>query len=366
MRLVPLHSTSKGVAARILRLVVLAIVLAAAIVAAALWWRDRPLAEIERQLAATGGAERALDAADAFLARHPQNGRALALRGRALSELGRWEEASQIFAQVGVHSPEEMRAWAAALVNQRRFSDAMPVAERLLAEEPHDPVTLRHVTICRFHLGQLAEALQSAARLAKIAGHEPEGYFLSGVIHRAQGNVRGALENWERIEAHRPDARGLPITPAEFFLIYGEDLLAEGLPRAATAKLRKSQQLADSLAVQLLLGQAWATTHDADQAAEAWKRALTQNPSNEEARQGLAELALARGDTDAALLMLEPIAASPQVSSATAILMERVHTLLGNEEELEQWQRRSDEARQSEKHRAALKRNLRQSVRPYP
>jgi tetratricopeptide (TPR) repeat protein len=343
-------------------LVIVAAVVAVTIVRGGQWWRDRPLATVARFLEEPGEADRALEAAEAFLARHPAHDRGRALKARALAELGRWDEASQIFSEVGANSPEESRAWATALVHQRRFSEALVMLERLLQLQPDDPVVLRHVTTCRFQMGLIPGALESASRLARIDGHTIEGLFLVGVIHRAQGDVHLALENWERLESVLPNAEGLPISAAEFFLVFGEDLLSEGLPRAASIKLRKSRDLEDRLVVQLRLGQACAISGNVAEAAEAWKRALEHDAGNVEARLGLAELAMDRSDGEKGLEWLTPLASRPDVSSETAYLLERIHTFLGNEGELEDWQRRTAELRESERREAVLNRKLRRGL----
>ena len=352
------HNARKGRLSRAWRLVLLALVVAAVIVPIAAWWRDRPLAEAERSLE-EGGASRALEAAEAFLAGHPGNGRALSVKGRALVDLGRWDEASAAFSLVNVQSREEMQAFATALVNRQRWSEAMPVLVRLLELDAHDPLALRHITVCQFQLGQLGAALDSAKHLSQVSGHEVQGIFLSGVIHRAQGNIDLAIKSWARIEALQPQTNGLPIRPAEFYLIYGEDLLSQGMPGTALTKLQKSRELEENLAVLLELGKAWAITGNEPQAVAAWSRAIEYDANDRDARNGLAELALGRSDAIDALRWLSPIASSPNVTSTTTYLMERAHTMLGNEDELARWQRRTAELHQSEKRQAALKRQFR-------
>jgi tetratricopeptide (TPR) repeat protein len=355
------NNPSKRGAYRAICLALLVLVPTAAIVAAAFWRLDPALAEAERRLEA-GSPDGALESANAILARYPGNGGALSLKARALADLGRWNEAGEIFSQISVRSPAEIKAWATVLVNRQRWNEAMPLLARLLERNPSDPFALRHVTTCQFQLGRAGAALDSAARLATIRGHEVEGFFLSGVIQRAQGNTYLAIENWGRIEALRPSAEGLPIGPAEFFLIYGEDLLTEGTPETAISKLRKSQELEETIEVLLRLGQAYALTGNEAEAAAAWTKAIERDAGNQEARNGLAELALGHSDGDEALRWLTPTASSPGVSSTTAYLMERAHTLLGNEDELVRWQRRTAELRGSEKHQAALKRKFRSGL----
>lgn len=352
-----MHNSSKRGASRALRLSLLFLVPTAALVAS-LWWRDPALAKAEIRLD-EGAADVALAEADVVLARRPRNERALSLKARALVELGRWDEAIHIFSQISVQSSKDMRACAIALVHRQRWNEALPLLEKLLEQDPDDPLALRHATTCQFQTGQATAALDSAAKLAKIRGHEVEGLFLSGVIHRAQENIELAVKNWAHIESLQPDAKGLPIEPAEFFLIYGDDLVSEGLPQTALAKLEKSRELKENLAVLLRLGKVWALTGNEAEALAAWKQALEYDAGNQEARNGLAELALGRSDAEEALQWQTPIASSPNISSTTAYLMERAHTLLGNEEELEYWQHRTAELRQSERRQAALQRRFR-------
>jgi Tfp pilus assembly protein PilF len=122
--------------------------------------------------------------------------------------------------------------------------------------------------------------------------------------------------------------------------------------------LNKSRDLEDSLAVQLALGKASALSGQAAEAAAAWQRALEHDVGNAEARNGLAELALGGGNAKQALAWLEPLADHPHLSSTTAYVLERVYTLLGNEDELERWQGKTAELRQREKREAAFRRRL--------
>jgi tetratricopeptide (TPR) repeat protein len=349
---------TKRRASRAARWLFVIVLLAAALVSAGIWWRERPYAAAERHLQ-QGEADRALQAADALLAWRPGSRRALSIKARALAANERWDEASEAFAHHGAQSPEELQAWATALVHRKRWGEAMPLLSQILSLHPANPLALRQLTTCQFQLGELAGALESAARLAQIPGHEVEGAFLKGVVYRAQGASNLAIEQWAGIELLRPGADGLPIHPAEFFRTYGEDLLAEGRPRAAIIRLTKSKELENSLAVWLLLGKAYDIAGEEKEAAAAWTTALAQDARSREARHGLAELALARSDAESALQLLAPLASSPSVSSATAYLMERAHTLLGNEEELERWQLETATLRQSEIRRSAVERRLR-------
>ena len=332
-------------------------------------WRQRQMSAIREQLAQNNAAA-ALELATAHLTSKPGDQRVQALKARALVELKRWDEACEIFARVGTRSAEETQAWATALAQRRRWDEAASLWSQVVQEDPQDASAWRQLTTCQFEAGQLADSLASAEKLAALPGRQAEGLFLSGVVLRQQGNTELAVEQWTRVAAIRPTGKDLPVDASEFFLVFGEDLLAIDRPRAALVQLTKSCELQKTRAVQLRLAAAWAMLGEDAKAEALWKELLgnaagdadwgSQDAFGQEARRSLAETALRRAEPGEALEWLAPLAESPRVSSATAYLMERSYTLLGDEEQLALWQRRTFELRESERQQAALKRRLRE------
>src|SRR5262245_39354606 len=74
---------------------------ALALVYGILWWQDRPLREVRQKLD-RGQPEAALARVSLFLNTHPDDGRALALKARALADVGQTREAVELFEKIGV------------------------------------------------------------------------------------------------------------------------------------------------------------------------------------------------------------------------------------------------------------------------
>ncbi len=323
------------------------------VVAALIWWQDRPLRKAEALLQA-GNPAAALEILDSYLARRPDHLRALMLKARTLVALQQWPEASQLFARTGAGSNDELRAWATALLHQRQWREALPLLERITADGVKDAELLRDLMICRYQLGQTAAALASATELASLPGHELDGLFQRGVIHESLGNIHLAIENWEEIEALSPDGKGLTIQPAEFFRVYAEDLMLEARPRQAAAYFQRSLDLQPNVEVLAQLGEAWYDAGQVDEAARVWREVLQEDENNEKARTGLAEIALNRGDAEAALQLLIPNSSSQQTTLAIAYLLQRAYTLLGDEDLAESWQQKVAMLRKAEKLQATF------------
>lgn len=325
------------------------------------WRRDRALLALERKLQAEGG-DVALKEADAYLAWHPGNQRALVVRAQALVQLQRWDEANAVFSQTGARSSTELLAWATALVHSRRYDEALPPLAQLVQREPNRAEALQLGSTCKFQLGDTAAALTDAKRLARLPGHEVEGEFLCGVIHRFQGRTDLAVQNWTRIESIRPQADGLPICSDEFYLTFAEDLLSVGMPRSALIRLKRCSDSDRNPLIHLRSARAWATIGETSQAAAAWKQVLAMEPDHREALIGLAELALERLDADAAIKLLEPLTSLGKLEPSIAYVLERAYTLLTDEKQRAHWQREAARLQTEERQRTALKRKLRQGT----
>ena len=313
----------------------------------AVWWEERPLAEVERLLAQKDSWE-AVSQADRFLKLHPGNNRATALKARALVQMGRAAEAVRLFDQVGAASKAEMKAFAEACLILERWVQALPILEYLLEQEPRDKDLLHEVSACRAKLGEFDGAVAAAARLAEIPGNEARGYLLVGMLERDRGNSRKACDAWARVLEINPAATDLQITPDEFNLGYGTALLKLGEPEAASERLQSSIATKPTGRAMSLLGKAYNQLGRSEEAEQEWLRAVERDPSNEAARQGLSELAMKKSKFQEALDWLKPLETSPMLSSASAFLMQRASTLLGDTAAASAWQVRVDEIRKLE------------------
>jgi len=204
------------------------------------------------------------------------------------------------------------------------------------------------VAACRSKLGELEGAVDAAGRFASIAGNEARGYLLVGILERDRGNLRKACDAWARVFQVNPDAIDLQISADGFHLEYGKALLKLGEPAAAMDRLKQSIAIKPSSTAISLLGKAFSQLGKEEDAEQEWRKALELDPSNETARQGLAELAMKKSDFQGAMDWLQPLAGSPELSSATAFLLQRVSSLLGDTASASAWQVRVEQIRKLE------------------
>lgn len=322
--------------------------LAICLVFLVIWWQERGLKNIEKQLAA-GDVAGALAAVDQFLAAHPGHNQATALRARALLAAGRAEDAVHLFEQAGAAQPEDLRAWSTALIYMDQPQKALPILERLLQLEPSNAETLEIITICRSEVGRRPAALASATRLAELPGHEATGHLQLASIYQDWGYPSLANQHFEKVRQYHPDASGLRIEPAQFFLNYGECLLASGNARRALELLERSGQLKPNLNVMLRQAEACQLIGDQRRAQELLDRVVRQDSDNPEARERLAEIALQLDDPSSAERWLQTLIEQNAISFHAAYLLQRVYTALEKEELAQYWHEKTVSLRAANK-----------------
>jgi tetratricopeptide (TPR) repeat protein len=315
---------------------------AAATIPTLLWWQERPLRQAEALLNSKqpDAPQQALRIVDDWLKLHSGNSAAIALRARILVRLGQPAETLRLLQQVGADRIEEMQAWTEACLLLERWTSALPVLEYLAKLQPDNPDTLHQLAACRAKLGRYDDAVAAARDFAKLRDCHARGYTLIGMLERDRANYQKCVEAWDELLRKHPDATGLQVTPAELFLEYGKALLQLGRSKDAAAALQKSTSLQVSADASAYLGKALASSGQAAAAETAWKDAVQLNPDSRIAREGLAELAMQQSRFEQALNWLTPLANSPNLTSSTAFLLQRVHTLLKQPAEAAIWKER--------------------------
>jgi hypothetical protein len=109
-------------------------------------------------------------------------------------ELGRWEEAEQVYrsAAQGVHAEDPALAYglARSLVELGRYAEARPLIEKLEADQPRTPQTALQLARAYEGLGMIAEAegpyQYAAARLPGLEGVARQAAFLARTGHTAE------------------------------------------------------------------------------------------------------------------------------------------------------------------------------------
>ena len=317
------------------------------------WWNERPLREAERLLAADA-PEACLKVVDSFLKTDPKNSRAIALKARALVNLGDANGAIRLIDQVGAATPEEMHAYAKACLILERWTTALGILELLVSLSPNDPDLLHELSACAAKLGRYERAVETATSFSRTPGNQARGYALIGMLERDRGNNQKCCDAWKKVLESQPEAAELQIEPHEFFLEYGKALLLTGNAREAETMLERSvakSETADALAY---LGKTKMQLGKATEAEANLNTAVQKKSESRVAREGLAELAMQKGDFQKSLEWLKPLQVQPDLKSSTAFLLQRTYTLLKDPENAVKWKQEMARIRKLEEMRVNM------------
>jgi tetratricopeptide (TPR) repeat protein len=341
---------------------VVALAAAGGIVFAVLHWQERTLREAQRELQ-QGNSRRALALVNYFLESHPNHGPALALKARVLSVGGRPQEAVELYEEVGAATTEDLHAWARAYLVLQSWSRAVPLLTQVLRREPDNADALHEITGCRTRLGLLQEALETARQLAQLPGQEARGWVLQAAIHNDLVNPQAAGQAYQRVVELAPDGKGLQVPPEELFMQYGIVLLTLGQGDGAVPWLERSLASRPTAAAYFYLGNAHAQAGRNEPAEQAWQKSLQLDPAGVPPVEALADCALQRRDTDAALRWLKPLGPVAEVRHKTAYLLQRTYLLRKDPEQAERWRKKAEELRKADQRHELLEQLLLRS--PY-
>jgi tetratricopeptide (TPR) repeat protein len=166
-------------------------------------------------------------------------------RAATMLDLGRYDEAGRLLAQVVADEPENGRAWclmARAHLGAGRYPDAVSAAGRAAALAPEDEWPHRLASNALMHLGRHSDSLNaarescklapsywqthvcvaqaalaagylgvassSASEARRLAPSEPDVHFLSGKVALARGELSAARTHQERALALDPAHSG--------------------------------------------------------------------------------------------------------------------------------------------------------------
>lgn len=255
-----------------------------------------------REAADPGLYQSADDAAGAALALAPGAPRALSLRGLALLEQHRFDEARALAEELTRSHPDHavgLGILSDALLELGRFDEAARAAQRMVDVRPSLPSYIRASHLLWLQ-GQVEGALE-AARLAEDAGGAPEA--------RAWARTQVALIRWQRDDLDGADRdldralAELPDLPAAL-VVRGRVALSRGDPARARQALSRAEARLPLPETAWLLGDAEAAAGDLAAARQAWARVVREGRAFD--GRTLALFYASRGEsTDEALRLAE-------------------------------------------------------------
>ncbi len=331
---------------------------------ASLWWSERPLKAVERALAQRD-FPRAMELVDNYLKSDRNSSRALDLKAQALVGLRKFGDALAIYDRVGTDTVPGLRAWAEAMLHEKRWSDALLLLHEVDQRKPHDPDVVHQLSACAMQTGDFEEAVRKAEELTLIPDHFERGTLLLGVLHINHGNYRSAAEAFEQLLEKNPQATGLQISPEEFFQGLGQSYLGDGKPEQAIERLEQAiaiQETADRFA---FLGDAWELKGDLAKAVAAWVKSIALDSDQVRAREGLARAALEERQPAQVIEWLTPLSTPDKLTSAIAHSLKRANSQLGDTEAAKKWEVEESRLRDSEDRKRALDDLVKQSPRSF-
>jgi tetratricopeptide (TPR) repeat protein len=308
-------------------------------------WQSWPLREAETSLAA-GDPQRAEALASFYLDGQRDDPRGLAVRARALVQLGRGSEAVAIYEQIGGASPDDIHAWAAAYLLTESWSRGKHLLEQYLRMQPGDPEATYELATCTARLGRIKDAIEMAIRFTELSEQKAPGLLLQAIFSQDLGDSDAAAEAYRLVIEAVPDAAGLQLPPHEVFLQFGNTLLDGGDAAAATVQFQRSIAILPTGEAFFRLGRAAAQSGNQEAATNAWKQAVEIQPESVSPREALAESALARGDTAAAEEWLAPLAEVASERAETAYLFQRLAAGQDDSDAFSRWKKVADQARE--------------------
>jgi tetratricopeptide (TPR) repeat protein len=295
-----------------------------------------------------GESRKALSTIDEFLRDHPAHGEALSLRARALVAAGLPIQAIDAFERYGTTNSKEIHAWAQALLQLERWHEALPILEHLQETDIDRADVLHELAACRASVGDLPGAVAAAREFARQPGLAGRGNLLLGSLYSRQGDLREATAAWSDVLKVSPEAIGLQVPAAEFFLNYGRLLSTAGNFRLAAEMVERSLNVKESAAGFVELGNARWELGDRDAAKTAFQTASKLEPENRGTHLGLARLALADGNPSEAKRLLSILTTPDHLTSEVAVLLQQATIRLGDIDEATKWRDRADKLRISE------------------
>jgi Flp pilus assembly protein TadD len=199
---------------------------------------------------------------------------------------GQWDRAWEFAQEWLCAEPENWRAHLAAgqaAIRLKRYAQARPHIDRVLAIDPDNSFAHRLLSILQFNAGQFGPADESIRKAISLAPNDPSHwYHLAWMCHR-QGSLaaaRSCLEKARELSPNDPDIINL------------QALCEPDSPKAAERKFQHYRQAlelnAQNADVHNNLGVHYLDVEKDLQAAEAcFRRSLSLNPASVTARKNL-------------------------------------------------------------------------------
>lgn len=229
---------------------------------------------------------------DGVLLQFPNNVRAK----KCLDELGQAQQSGALMKDAPPR--HDIEAYL-ALINQRKYREAIARGQALRMDYPNSLLVLTGLGQAYFALGRLQEASQSFQQAIIVQPDNAEAHYNFAVILQAMGRNEEAVSSYEAAIAYKPD----------YFAAYnnlGALYCSMDRPREAINILQSAIKLKPDYAdAYNNLGNAFRATGNTDKAIAYYEHTLTLQPNHARANYNLGMIKKAQGKKGDAIVYLE-------------------------------------------------------------
>jgi tetratricopeptide (TPR) repeat protein len=318
---------------RLLRAVVLLAVVAGTVAAAYSWWTDRPLREARAAYREQQWL-RAMDLAVLALKQGAEPDQAWELIGSANCRLGRFAEGDALLrkAPIGRLAPETLDLWAAVLVQQHWWPQAIDVLTELQRRRPDHGAVLQRLAVLQFQVGRSDEALALARRLRELPQSAAAAYCIEGTIHESAGRHSEAIDCLSRTLELVGRGQAIHIPPAQVLEKLVRNLAWLSRFDEAESYLRMALAQAPNPGMLCELAEILFQRGDSAAARDHWFAALRIKKNDTRAFMGLGRLAVLENQTAEALGWFKLAKAHGESSSGLEYMIASAYRRLGRDD----------------------------------
>ena len=244
-------------------------------------------------------------------------------------------------------SPEDLHVRAFGLSRCNLRVQAVEAYKQILDHQPDDPEALQKLAAIYYSMSQYKETLETAERLAQspIKSRAVAGYALIGIVHHDEHRPGLAVAADEKVLELDPRLETLSLPADLFFADFAQDLV--DLNRAADARRYLHQVLGqrDEPVLIDILGAAYYSEGQEEDAERCWKRAIELDPRFHRPWLNLGKLALRRGRLDEAVPYLEKAHTLDRRIHEPAYQLSLAYRRLGRAEESERYRKLAESLR---------------------
>lgn len=222
--------------------------------------------------------------------------------GIALCRQGQYEAGYEHFAKSQEQQadlPGVAQHWGHFLMEQKRFAEAIPHLKTAISQDPRHLDSLLNLSMALIKTHQQEEAIQLLFTIEKMDKWNPNAHHLLGTHFMGAGDLNSAKNHFEMALAEKPDMTDASVNLALALCEMGETLEAV---RRMRPVIRRNP---DSAKMNFFYGVILYRHGDYKEALIKYQKAISLDPTLEDARIGLGEVYLRLSKTDAAEQVLQ-------------------------------------------------------------